>query len=304
MFAVLNINKPAGLTSRDVVDRVKRLVRPHKVGHAGTLDPIATGVLLVCVGQATRLVEYAQRLPKSYHGTFLLGRRSETDDVERDVEIVSGARTPTLAEVEAALPRFVGSIAQRPPRHSAVKIAGQRAYQLARRGVAFEPAAKTVEIHRLEIVRYDYPELQLAVECGSGTYIRSLGRDLAESLGTSAVMSALDRTAIGCFSTTTALRHEQLIDEWQLHLQSPALLVAGLSSLTVTPAELRELQHGRPIQADPQRYSKQTSPTEEIAALDASGNLVALLDQRRPGQLMATRNFTQPEGPSPSPAES
>src|SRR5262245_1652765 len=144
MFGVFNINKPAGLTSRDVVNRVQRRVRPHKAGHAGTLDPLATGVLLVFVGGATRLIEHAQRLRKSYRGTFLLGRRSDTDDVEQDVELVAGAPEPTREEIESALPRFTGEILQRPPRHSAVKIAGQRAYKLARQGVEFEPEAKRV----------------------------------------------------------------------------------------------------------------------------------------------------------------
>jgi tRNA pseudouridine55 synthase len=292
MFGVLNINKPAGLSSRDVVNRVQRLVRPHKVGHAGTLDPIATGVLVVCLGQATRLVEYAQRLPKSYRATFLLGRHSETDDVEVECEVVADAPEPTLAEIEAALPRFVGEICQRPPRHSAVKITGQRAYKLARRGVEFEPEPKTVIIHRLAIVRYESPELVVEVDCGSGTYIRSLGRDLAESLGTCAVMAALERTAIGGFHVADAVDIDCLADQWQSRLQSPAILTASLPSIVVADAELLELQHGRTIDKPAQCMAH---PDDEIAALDARGNLVATLAERRPGELSPTRNFTQPE---------
>lgn len=294
MFGVLNINKPVGLTSRDAVNRVQRIVRPHKVGHAGTLDPLASGVLIVCLGQATRLIEYAQGLPKFYRGTFLLGRRSDTDDVETECEVVADAREPTLEEIEQALPRFTGEISQRPPRHSAVKIGGQRAYKLARRGVEFEPAAKAVSIHRVAVVRYEYPELVLDVECGGGTYIRSLGRDIAESLRTCAVMSALERTAIGAFSVVDAVNLEELDAEVSRRLQSPVTLLAGLPALIVTVAEVAELRHGRPVRRAALAERLGDVATEEIAALDGAGNLAAILAERHPGLLFPVRNFTQP----------
>jgi tRNA pseudouridine55 synthase len=296
MFGVLNINKPFGLSSRDVVTRVARLVRPHKAGHAGTLDPLATGVLLVCVGQATRLVEYAQQLPKAYRGTFLLGRRSDTDDTEHEVDVLPDAPQPMRAEVEAALPRFVGLIEQRPPRHSAVKIDGQRAYKLARRGIDFEPAAKTVAIHRIDVVRYEYPELVLDVDCGRGTYIRSLGRDLAESLGTAAVMSALMRTAVGPFRVDEAISIDELERHFRSHLRPPALLVAGLPSIVVNDHELEELRHGRAIaKACPMLREDATASTgrTEIAAFDGKQNLAAIVVPRDPGLLVPLRNFTQ-----------
>jgi tRNA pseudouridine55 synthase len=291
----LNVNKPVGRTSRDVVNRVQGLVRPHKVGHAGTLDPIASGVLIVCLGQATRLIEYAQRMPKSYRGTFLLGRRSDSDDVETECEFVAGAYEPTLEQIERTLPRFLGEISQRPPRHSAVKIGGQRAYKLARRGVEFEPAAKTVSIHRLAIVRYEYPELVLDVECGSGTYIRSLGRNLAEALRTCAVMAALERTAIGVFRVGDAVTLEELDAELPLRLQSPATLLDGLHSLIVTESEVAELRHGRPVRMFALGQRLRDVAAKETAALDGAGNLVAILAERHPGLLFPVRNFTQPE---------
>jgi len=133
MFGILNINKPPGWTSRDAVNRVQRLVRPHKVGHAGTLDPLATGVLVVCLGRATRLIPYIQQMPKAYQATFLLGRTSASDDIETEVTELTNNHVPSLAEIEFALPQFVGRIDQVPPAYSAVKIAGQRAYALARR---------------------------------------------------------------------------------------------------------------------------------------------------------------------------
>ncbi len=292
MFGVLNINKPVGPTSRDIVNRVQRLVRPAKVGHAGTLDPIASGVLLVCVGQATRLIEYAQQLPKSYRGLFLLGRRSASDDVESEVEVVENARRPTGDEVETALTSFRGEILQRPPLHSAVKIGGRRAYQLARQGVDFETTAKPVVIHRLHVVRYKYPELVLDVNCGSGTYIRSLGRDLAESLGTCAVMAGLARTAIGDFKVDDAATPEQLDDHWQSRLLPPARLLASLPAVAVSEDELRKLQHGRAVRGGPLRTPG--TGGGEFAAFDERGELVAILAERRPGELWPVRNFTQP----------
>src|SRR5205823_5221065 len=148
--------------------RVQRLVRPHKVGHAGTLDPLATGVLIVAIGPATRLVEYIQRMPKTYQGTFLLGRTSNTEDVEGAVVELPNAAVPMREEILAAIPRFLGTIEQRPPAFSALKIAGRSAYKLARRGEAIELAPRPVEIHAIDLLGYQYPELELRVRCGSG----------------------------------------------------------------------------------------------------------------------------------------
>ena len=136
LFGLLNVNKPAGVTSRDVVNRVQRLVRPERVGHAGTLDPLATGVLVVCLGPATRLVEYLQRLRKRYRAAFLLGRTSDTEDIEGQVVELAAPPRPTPAQIAAVLPRFLGQIEQVPPAFSALKLAGRRAYELARAGAA------------------------------------------------------------------------------------------------------------------------------------------------------------------------
>jgi tRNA pseudouridine55 synthase len=293
MFHVLSINKPPGPTSRDVVNRVKRLVNPHRAGHAGTLDPIASGVLLVCVGKATGLIEYAQALPKSYRGTFLLGHASETGDIEAEVTAVEGAVPPTLEQLAAAVPSFTGAISQRPPRYSAVKIGGRRAYELARKGVDFEPEAKTVEIHRLSVVRYEYPELILDVQCGSGTYIRSLGRDFAKAFGTSAVMTALVRTAIGPFTVDSAIRFDDVSTAWQDHLLPPAQLMGSLPRITITAAELNDVRHGRDIAAPPETL--QLAADARIAAFDAAGELVAVLRRHGPGVLSAARNFARAE---------
>jgi tRNA pseudouridine55 synthase len=298
-FGILNVNKPAGCTSRDAVNRIDRLVWPVKCGHAGTLDPLATGVLVVCVGQATRLIQYVQQLPKRYEGTFLLGRRSPTDDLEGEIELLADAAQPSREAVEAALPEFLGEIQQRPPAHSAIKVGGQRAYERARRGDVFELTARTVTIHRLAIRRYEYPELELEIECGSGTYVRSLGRDLAAAMGTAGVMSALVRTAIGDFRVEDAVPLDTLTAEKLLeHLQPALSAVANLQRIQLNDGQLAEIRHGRPIRkprplgAVPGKIppAEAGSPAE-WAAIDAAGKLVALLAEKNGGELWPVRNF-------------
>ena len=286
MFGLLNVNKPAGITSRDVVNRVQRLVRPHKVGHAGTLDPLATGVLIVCIGPATRLIEYVQRMPKRYVGTFLLGRRSDTEDIEGHVEELDDPPRPDEDAIRAVLPRFTGSIEQMPPAYSALKIDGKRAYDLARSGQEVTLQARTIEVHSIELVRYTYPELVLDIRCGSGTYVRSLGRDIARAVGTEAVMSALERSEIGPFTVETSLADAALTQKTiAAHLRPAAEAVAGLPTVVVGPNELAELVNGRRI----------PNPSEleatEIVAFNETGELVALLRPAEDNRLQPTRVF-------------
>jgi tRNA pseudouridine55 synthase len=299
MFGVLNINKPYRWTSRDVVNRVQRLVRPARAGHAGTLDPLATGVLLVAIGQATRLIKYAKMLPKAYRATFLLGRRSETEDLESDVELLPDAFEPLEADIRATLAAsFTGELMQRPSRHSAIKVAGRRAYDLARGGVDFELPPRPVVIHRIEIVKYRYPELVIDVECGGGTYIRALGRDLAAALGTTAVMASLERTRVGSFAISRAATVEDILLGVEPHIASPAPLAASIASILVTPHEISELNYGRPIEYRDMRITPALQTSElgcdEIAAFDDGGKLVAILTTRKLGALWPVRNFSQP----------
>jgi tRNA pseudouridine55 synthase len=285
---LLNIDKPTGTTSRRVVDDVERLVRPSKAGHAGTLDPLASGVLVVCVGAATRLIQYVQQMPKRYVATFLLGRRSPTEDIEGDVELLPDAPQPALEELAAAAGTLVGEIQQRPPIFSALKVAGRRAYDLARAGREVELQPRPVTIHRLDVLRYDYPELVLEIECSSGTYVRSLGRDLAEQLGTSAVMSALSRTAIGSLTLDNACRTEDLNrDTISKFLLPASMAVASLPAITLTLEEARRIGHGLSIERI------DAGGHVEWAALDEAGNLVAILGRRADGSLGPTRNLAQ-----------
>ncbi len=326
MHGFLNLNKPAGTTSRQVVNRVQRLAGTRRVGHAGTLDPLATGVLVVGVGAATRLIEYVQRMPKSYRATFLLGRQSETEDLEGDVTFLENPPTPARDEVAAAAAKFVGCTRQRPPAYSALKIQGRRAYDLARRGRPVELSPREVTIHRLTVVRYEYPELVLEVECGGGTYIRSLGRDLAESLGTAAVMSALERTAVGRFAIQQAADPRELTAESCLALLQPlARAVDMLPAVVLSAEEVVRIGHGLKIcedaarvaaiawlshTAEPQEghpfaarascasgtpiaeLSGPPAPAaEEIAALDEAGRLVAILGPAGGGLWRPLRNL-------------
>jgi tRNA pseudouridine55 synthase len=287
MFGLLNLHKPAGWTSRDAVNRVQRLVRPHKVGHAGTLDPLATGVLVIGIGPATRLVEYVQRMPKRYRATFLLGRESDTEDVAGTVRELTDPPVPTRDAVAAALPQFLGRIAQRPPAYSALKVAGKRAYALARAGKNVELAEREIDVYAMTIVDYDYPRLVLDVECGSGTYVRSLGRDLAAALGTCAVMEALTRSAIGEFRLADAIHPETLtLEQIRASLLPAHLAVAQLPQVTLSAEEVVRIGRGQSIERSGADLS-----TAEFAAVDANGNLLAILGHRGEGKLGPTCSF-------------
>jgi tRNA pseudouridine55 synthase len=295
-FGILNTHKPPGCTSRAVVDHVERVCGPAKVGHAGTLDPLATGVLVICVGQATRLIKYVQQMRKLYDATFLLGHASETDDIEGQVTVLDSAPQPTREAIESALIQFQGTIQQRPPAYSAVKVAGRRAYQLARRGADVELAPRSIIVHRLHILRYSYPELQLQIECSSGTYVRALGRDLAAELGTTAVMSALVRTSVGVYRLKDAVSLCELTAESILqHLQTPLAAVADLPQVVLDDGDVTEICHGRPIDPSLRNIESGSNARQaEWAAVDSSGQLVAILQRKRNNRLWPILNFYRP----------
>lgn len=275
-FGLLNLDKPTGATSRDVVDAVQRLVRPAKAGHAGTLDPLATGVLVVCVGPATRLIAFVQAGRKVYQARFRFGVTSETDDVEGTLVEVSGAPRLTLSDIEAALPRFVGRIEQIPPAYSAVHVEGRRAYELARRGEVVALTAKAIEVFRFEPLRFDRDaqELDCEIECGSGTYVRSLGRDLAKRLGTGAVMTALRRTAVGPFRVEDAVSPHRLTRETIAgFLRPPESALEGRPQITCDDPQVAAVRHGRAI---PLPTGLRLANGDSIGLFDTAGELVAM----------------------------
>jgi tRNA pseudouridine55 synthase len=286
---ILNINKPPGMSSRQAVDLVKRLVRPAKVGHAGTLDPLATGVLVVCIGKATRLIEFVQQMPKRYRATFLLGRTSPTDDIEAELTELAGAPIPSRAQVERACEQFRGLIEQRPPAFSAIKVAGRRAYDLARGGKAVELAPRPVTVYELAVLQYEYPRLTLDVHCGAGTYIRSLGRDLAQSLGTGAVMSELARRAIGPFTLERSIDPRQLAPaELAAAIQPPQVALADFPTIVLNEREIELLSHGRSL--DSAHEVCQPARTL-LVAVDRRQQMVAVLKRGDDGALWPSINF-------------
>ncbi len=274
------------MTSRRVVDRVAKLAGTKRVGHAGTLDPMATGVLVVCLGWATRLVAFVQDRPKTYSATFLLGRRSDTDDTTGDVVETPDAAAPSRERVDELLQTFVGMIQQVPPQFSAVHVAGQRAHKMARQGQAVTIEARPVEIHRITLLDYNYPQLDVDIECGSGTYVRSIGRDLGNGLGCGAVMSALVRRSIGEFTLETAHTLEAL-EAGQVSdcLLPPLAAVSHLPRFCCRPGHREALVRGRALTCGRPEHWNAGMP---VAVVDSDGNLLAL------GEYDASRQQLQP----------
>lgn len=248
---VLVVDKPLSLTSHDVVQRVRRASGVRRVGHAGTLDPLATGVLVVCVGWATRLVEYVQAGRKTYETTIRLGQTTTTYDAEGEVTAQS-AVTATMADVASALRAFAGPISQQAPAFSAIKRDGQPLYKAARRGDVQELPVRAVTIYALDVLDYQPPDLRLRVVCSPGTYIRSLAHDLGQALGCGGHVAALRRTASGCFTVAEAVPLDVLTAaNWQDHLLPPAAAVAELPRLSVHAADdIRALRQGRDVPAE------------------------------------------------------
>lgn len=214
--SIVLIDKPAGMTSFGVVARVRRQLRDHfgkkvKVGHTGTLDPFATGLMIIVTGKECRNAGQYSKLDKVYEATIHLGQKSSTGDPEGEITDISG-RQPSIEEVTTALERFKGEITQRPPAYSAIKINGQRAYKLARKGIEVEVPERTVSIFSLDLLDYSYPELKIRVHVSSGTYIRTLAEDIGEALGVGAYCTELRRTRVGendISQATNRLLHHQ-----------------------------------------------------------------------------------------------
>jgi tRNA pseudouridine55 synthase len=251
MHGFLNIDKPAGLTSHDVVARIRRVAGQKRVGHAGTLDPAATGVLVLALGAATRLIEYVQdATSKRYMATVRLGATTTTDDAEG--QVLASAPVPALDQpaIERALGRFRGAIAQVPPMYAALHHQGRRLHELARAGVVVERAPRVVTIERIELVEWSSPDLVVDVMCSKGTYIRSLARDLGEALGCGAHLHALRRTAVGSFGIEEATRLEALVERPSLVMSiliPPERAVADWPAIRLDADEARRARNGQAL---------------------------------------------------------
>jgi len=268
------------MTSHDVVAKVRRLCRNSvgktKVGHAGTLDPLATGVLVICLGYATRLSEYAMQSTKKYRATVHLGIETDTYDAEGEIIAEKDASHITLAQVEESFQAYIGDIKQLPPMYSAIKKDGKKLYQLAREGIEIEREARPVTIHSIEIVSWDNPVAVLDVSCGAGTYIRSLAHDIGEQLSTGAHLSGLIRSRSGAFSVENALSLDTLLesDNWQESITSPANALTDWNAVHLTDFEASEIQLGRTI-----ARSDDVSDTLVMAYMP-DGHLLAVLENR------------------------
>ncbi|MGC9399984.1 MAG: tRNA pseudouridine(55) synthase TruB [Anaerolineae bacterium] len=276
MIGLFNVNKPRGVTSHDVVQEVRRLTGQRKVGHAGTLDPLASGVLLILVGRAaTRLARFLMRSDKSYRAVIRLGEITPTYDTESPV-VESHPVTVKRSEVVAALRRFVGEIEQIPPMYSALKKAGKPLYQLAREGKTVAREARPVTIYELELLTWSPPDLTVNVRCSAGTYIRSLAHDLGTALGCGAHLQALMRTASGTFTleeSQTLAELQALTAEGRLEsaLLPPRAAFAGHPHVQLTAAQTEDVRHGRALTLD--------TPFDvaHLPAHDPEGRLVAVL---------------------------
>lgn len=287
MFGLLNINKPVGPTSHDIVARVRKLLpRKTKVGHAGTLDPFAEGVLVLCVGKATRLADYVQLSPKTYQATFFLGAQSTTCDVQGEITPVEVESIPTQPLIQQVIEKFRGEISQIPPAHSAVHVQGRRAYELARSGVEFELSPRNVTIHEIDVLRYDWPELEIKVKCSSGTYIRSLARDIARDLGTDGYCKALTRTAIGRFEISQAVSldglDEENIAQFLLH---GVKAVSHLPQIIATNEHIEALRFGSQLKLQVPIDESE----KEYAIVDEFDKLLAIAKPVSPTTVQPTK---------------
>lgn len=260
------VDKPAGMTSHDVVARVRRLAGTRKVGHAGTLDPMATGVLVLGLNRATRLLGHLMLTEKSYDATIRLGEATTTDDAEG--ETVSTAPTDALGEpaVRAALAGFVGEIEQVPTAVSAVKVEGKRSYQRVRDGESVELAPRAVTIHELTVHEVSGADVRISVRCSSGTYIRAIARDLGVALGVGGHLTALRRTAVGPYGLDHARTLDDLADDFSM-LPIAEAVRAAFPCLELDEARAASVRFGRPLDVELAALTAVFSPDGEFLAL-------------------------------------
>ena len=272
---VLNLNKPAGETSFSAVNRLRRLTGARRVGHAGTLDPLATGVLPVLFESATRLAEYAHALPKTYVADIVLGFITDTDDAEAPQRSAGDPSSITAPDVESALAGFVGRVMQRPPAYSAVKVDGTRAYRLARGGEPARPEPREVDIYSARLLEFE-PGVRatatVEVTCGSGTYLRSIARDLGEVLGVGGYLGRLVRVAYGPLSIDTAVRFDVLANAEAVReeLLPAEVILPEMEQVRLSVEQLAQVRQGRSVRVFPEPRPGR------LRAHDASGRLVAL----------------------------
>lgn len=291
MHGILNIDKPVGMTSTDVVRRVRRALNTRKVGHAGTLDPDASGVLLVCVGEGTKAVPFLMGTAKEYTTTARWGAERLTDDSAGEVIRSAAWEHVTEEAVRAALPRFVGTIEQTPPRVSALKKDGRRMYDRVRAGedIDSELVPRPVTCATLELLRFELPEVDLMMEVGKGFYVRSLVRDLGRALDSAAHVAALRRTRVGPFRADAAC---SLDDVSASKLMSVKDGLAHLPTMRVDAKAAEDLRHGRKLSARARHFEGEEPPAEvPCCALGPDDELICVAALRGDGSVQVVRGF-------------
>jgi len=274
-FGFIIVDKPVGPTSHNIVSLVRRGSGVRKVGHAGTLDPRASGVLVLCLGPATRLSEYLSTSSKRYEAVVRFGTATQTYDAEGPV-LRQTETVPTLEEIQAVLPEFRGEIEQVPPPFSAIKVRGKKAYELARAGQDVQLEPRMVTIHLLRILEYQPPDLLLDVECTAGTYIRSLAHDLGTRVSTGAYLASLRRTRAGPFSLEDAVPLPKLevgflTNKWERYLISAVKALPDLPMVKVEGDNLELIRFGHRIPAEPESSGM-------ARAIGPDGELIAILE--------------------------
>ena len=273
---IVVVDKPAGMTSHDVVGKCRRIFGTRKVGHAGTLDPMATGVLVVGIERATKILGLLTATSKSYAATIRLGRTTTTEDAEGDVLQDISARDVTDEQIENGIAALRGDISQRPSSVSAVKVDGKRAYQLVREGHDVQLAERAVRIDRFEVLDIrrdgDFVDVDVEVDCSSGTYIRALARDLGEALAVGGHLTALRRTRVGGFGLEQARALDELAEAPSLSYDLDAACLASFPRRDIDAGQVLDCAHGRPLAA---------AGIEGIyAATGPDGHVIALLEDR------------------------
>lgn len=283
---LLLIDKPAGPTSFAVVRQVRRITGYRRVGHGGTLDPFATGLLVIGLGAATRLMRFVTEGRKLYEAELEFGAETDSEDCTGEV-VRRSAEIPDEAAIRAALPAFTGRIQQVPPRISAVHVDGERSYRRARRGEEVELAPREVVVESIDLVAFDPPRARLRVHCGAGTYIRALARDLARQLGSAAHLTALRRTGSGVFDVADAMTLEDFEERWRSGERGldPAAIVAGWPRVKLDPSLVARVRQGTQPDADWWQDADWDTLPERVALLDQHDRLVAIAARQGPEPL-------------------
>jgi tRNA pseudouridine55 synthase len=271
MHVIINLNKPSGITSRQAVTKVQRLLGARKAGHAGTLDPQATGVLLVCVNEATKVTRFLMNMDKQYKARIKLGERTDTCDAEGRVIEKKDISFLSESDLYETVLTFKGSILQKPPMYSALKIGGKTLYKLARKGIEIDRPDRTVHIYDIKIISIDIPYFDLTISCSKGTYIRSLCDDIGMKLGTGAHMASLERTAVGFFHIKDSFSFDDLTASEKLFYSIDQAL-AKFPEMKLADLDYRKAKNGVKVTLE----SLNLFNGEFVRLKDPEGNLFAI----------------------------